>query len=90
MATWNGSDVVVLAAYTLGGLPLEEVGSYPDEHVRVRISFIVEGPRGEEDPPWGPLGEATVPLSDLAGPVNYPYVTGSQHRRMVVRSGVES
>jgi hypothetical protein len=75
-AMWNGLAVVVQGA-TVYGQPAVDVlfaeGAHPvpDDEIMVRVAFCVAGPIGPNDAPWGPMSEATVPMSEIAGTVEW-------------------
>jgi hypothetical protein len=75
--TWGGLAVRVVGA-TVNGRDAERAlfreGRFisDGDAIKVRVAFEVKGPIGPNDPPWGPMREATVELSELSGPVEYP------------------
>lgn len=87
---WHGTPVRITAAKTLDGRPIHEVEYHlPDGEVIVSVSYDVDGPIGPDDPPWGPIGESEVRLSEIDGPAEYLYGDCSRPTRCVLRTEEE-
>ncbi len=77
--TMGDVDVSVLGASVRGAGSFDDAIAeriVHDEEIDVRVMFCVEGPRGEDDAPWGPMAEAIVPMTSLRGPVGYARAGG--------------
>lgn len=73
MAKWGNIDVIVLGATAFGQSMDQVVCTFDvaDSDIQVHISFQIKGPRRDSDPPWGPITDAVVPMSELTGRVEY-------------------
>jgi hypothetical protein len=56
-----------------------------DDEITVDVAFMVEGPLDVDDPPWGPQAYASVPMTDIDGPIAYATAGGM---RVALRGGM--